>query len=295
MSKIQTRLLKICTIFIFLIMPNPSLGQISEKRLFPENKQSALLDFVAQVPSSTSTISTQAASTLGSTASTSEPATNPVTLVISLLSLGISGVVAYFSNFRKAEIKLSFGRNIIFFSVPATIRAGSSNNFAGVGFNIPITFYNWSPQGGTVHRIRLAVSRHGNDDYHDMAWTTFVRIGSGGSFEDEDLAQPIPVEGRSSVNKIIRFDWSPEEGGKQFDVQASNYELRIYGWTGNTEKPNLEYKTSFTLKQETHYRLYEKSINTTSSLPIWIPLDENEKPNQVLSANSIDRLYSNKK
>jgi len=128
-----------------------------------------------------------------------------------------------------------------------------------------------------------------------MAWTTFVRIGSGGIFEDEDLAQPIPVEGRSSLNKIIRFDWNPEEGGRQFDVQASNYELRIYGWTGDTEKPNLEYKTSFTLKKEPQYKRYEESIIKSTSLPIWIPLNENERPNQVLSANNIDRLYLNKK
>lgn len=210
--------------------------------------------------------------------------------LVSSLSLGVSGVVAYTSLLRKANIKLCFGRNIIVFPVPKIDVTTSSVTIAGVGFNLPITFYNWSPQGGTIQRIRLVVSKQNHDDFYDMTWTTFVKIGSAG-FEDDNLAQPIAVKGLSSVNQVIRFDWITELGGKPFDVQAGNYELRIYGWTKNTEKPSLEYKNSFTLKEE-DCRSLNNSVVANTSRSIWISLNENEKPNQFVSRNTIDRLYS---
>lgn len=262
-----------------------------EERVVAENRQSTS-DIVAQAP----TTNPSPSSPVGSSSSTFAQGANLAT-IISLLSLSVSVAVAYFSNFRGANIKLSFGRNIILFSVPNSILTGTSNNpvEAGVGFNIPITFYNWSPQGGTVQKIRLVIKRQGSKDYYTMTWTTFARIGSGGVVEDEDLAQPIPVEGRSSVNKIIRFYWTPEEGEKSFEVKPSDYELRIYGWTDGTKKPDLEYSTSFTIKEKTHYEKYKESVAKNASSSIWIPLDENEKPNQVLYENDIKQLYSTKK
>ncbi|NEO40141.1 MAG: hypothetical protein F6J90_28890 [Moorea sp. SIOASIH] len=216
---------------------------------------------------------------------------DPITILIALFSLLVSIAVAYTSNFRKANLKLSLGRNIIFF--PTYLVTPANKKIVGLGFNLPITFYNWSPQGGTIQRIRLVVGRKDNDNFYDMAWTTFVKIDSGGNFQDENLAQPIPVHARSSVNKIVRFDWSPELGGKEFDLQVGNYELRIYGWTQNTQKPDLKYMASFNLKDQ-HYQQYQDNIAANLNESIWVSLDENEKPNQFVSKHTIGVLYSKK-
>lgn len=218
--------------------------------------------------------------------------TDWVTIIVSILSLAVSSVVAYISILRQADIKLCFGRNIIIFPIFINVPTNNVTD-AGIGFNLPLTFYNWSPQGGTIERIRLVVGRQNdNNDFYDMTWTTFVKIGSAGNFEDDNLAQPIPVKGLSSVNKVIRFDWTYEQAGNhKFDVQAGNYELRIYGWTKNTQKPSLKYKTSFTIKDK-DYQIYKDSVSASLSRAIWISLDENEKPNQLVSRNTIDRLYS---
>lgn len=215
---------------------------------------------------------------------------NLIATVVSVLSFIVSLTVAYVSTLRRANIKLSLGRNIILFCTPINVSSGSGV-ILGVGFNLPITFYNWSPKGGTIKKMRMVIGRQNTDDSYDMIWTTFVKIGSSGNFEDENLAQPIPIKGQSSVNKIIRFDWSPDLGGQKFDVQTSNYELRIYAWVRDTEKPDLEYKASFAFKDE-HYQKFNNSVAANLSLSIWLSLDENEKPNQLVSKNTIDRLYS---
>jgi hypothetical protein len=266
------------SVFIFLLLPEPSVAQaVVVRRDF--GKEARASAFLAQLPTPSTDSSTVNSTSAGPSSS--------LATIISFLSLGVSAAVAYFSNFRQAKIGLLFSRNIVFFSLPGAV--------AGVGFNIPITFYNWSPQGGTIHRIRLVVSRQGQDDCYDMAWTTFVKIGAGGIIEDADLAQPIPVEGRSSVNKFIRFDWTSEDGGKQFDVQSGKYELDIYTWVSEAEKPNFHKKLSFVLKEEAHLKKYRESVAKNTDIPIWISLNENENPNQVLTKNTVDRLYSSKK
>lgn len=214
--------------------------------------------------------------------------TDWVTIIVSILSLAVSSVVAYISILRQADIKLCFGRNIIIF--PTLINVPTGGTIPGIGFNLPLTLYNWSPQGGTIQRIRLVVAKENHDDFYDMTWATFVKIIPAG-FEDDSLAQPIAVKGLSSVNKVIRFDWSAELGGRQFEVKPGNYELRIYGWTKNAQKHSLKYTTSFTIKDKDDLNFkHIVAANLTSS--IWIPLNENEKPNRFLSRNDIERLYS---
>jgi hypothetical protein len=214
---------------------------------------------------------------------------NMPTLLISFASLLLSLVIAYFSYFRFAEIRLLAGRNITFF--PSKVKT-ATGDIVGITFNIPITFYNWSPQGGTVYKIRLAIGRQQQGEYYDMTWTTFVKIGSGGSFEDESLAQPIPLAGKSSINKIIRFDWNPEFTGEKFDVQVGKYDLMIFGWTKNTEKPDLKYVTSFLFKDD-HYKKYENSLSN-SSLPIWLSVEDNERANTIITKARIDSFYLRK-
>lgn len=123
-----------------------------------------------------------------------------------------------------------------------------------------------------------------------MTWTTFVKIETGG-FEDDNLAQPIAIKGLSSVNKVIRFDWITELGGRQFEVKPGNYELKIYGRTKNTQKHSLKFTTSFTIKDE-NCQNFRDSVAANLSRSIWIPLNENEKPNRFLSRNDIDRFYT---
>jgi hypothetical protein len=288
---INKMLLAICTISL-LATSIKSVAQQPTNTPEPRSIKASSGALAKQSPTSLPTPS-QNILTLNDTRAVPETKkeTDWLTIVISLLSLAVSSVVAYTSSFKQANIQLCFGRNIILFPVTKINVTTSGITIAGVGFNLPITFYNWSPQGGTIQRIRLVVSKQNHNDFYDMTWTTFVKIGSAGNFEDDNLAQPIAVKGLSSINQVIRFDWINELGGNIFDLKAGNYELRIYGWTKNTEKPNLRYKNSFSLKEE-DYRIFKDSVAANLSRAIWVSLDENEKPNQLVSRNTIDRLYS---
>ena len=285
-------LLAICTITLLLTIAAKVFAPQSNHTLTPENVKPSYGAFITQQSLTLSPTPLEKRLTLNetSTVQQAKKETDWIAIIVSILSLAISSVVGYTSSLRLANIKLCFGRNIILFPVPKTHVTTSSVTMAGVGFNLPITFYNWSPQGGTIQRIRLAVAKENDDDFYDMAWTTFVKIGTDG-FEPDNLAQPIAVKGLSSVNKVIRFDWITELGGRQFEVKHGNYELRIYGWTKNTQKHSLKYTTSFTIKDEDCLN-FRESVATNLGRSIWIPLNENEKPNRFLSRNDLDRFYT---
>ena len=287
-------LLAICTISL-LITSLQSLAQPSNRTSVPENIKLSSGTYMTQQAHIISLSPSQNVLTLNdSSAVQPNKKENDwsviIATVVSTLSLVISFAVAYTSNLRPANIQLCFGRNIILFPILIDIPT-SSGTMAGTGFNLPITFNNWSPQGGTIQRMRLVVRKHDRDDCYDMTWTTFVKIGSGGNFEDESLAQPISIKGVSSVSKIIRFDWTTAQGGTKFDVEAGNYDLSIYGWTKNTQKPSLAYTQSFKI-QDNDYEIFKDSVAANLVRSIWVSLNENEKPNQCLSKNNIDRLYS---
>lgn len=82
--------------------------------------------------------------------------TDGLTLVISFFSLLVSGTVAYFAWLRNAKLQVLLGSNLNFFNSAAIIPTG--DQWGGVSFVLPITFYNWSPQGGTVQQVRSGIS-----------------------------------------------------------------------------------------------------------------------------------------
>lgn len=287
-------LLAICTISLLLITSIQSLAQPSNRTSAPENiKPSSGTSMIQQAPTLSLTPSRNilTLNDSGAVQQTKKETDWSATIatVVSMLGLGISLVVAYTSNLRPANIQLCFGRHLIFFPILIDIPT-NSQTIKGVGFNLPLTLYNWSPKGGTIQRIRLVIGRQNHDDkFYDMTWTTFVKITDVGDFVNDNLAQPIAVKGISSINKVIRFDWI-SEGSNSFEVQAGKYDLTIYGWTKNTKKPSLKHKSSLIIKDE-HCQTFKDYVASSISRPIWLSLDENEQPNQVLLRSGIERLY----
>lgn len=213
-----------------------------------------------------------------------------IPIFVSVVSLILSGTVAYFSHFRAPRIKMLVGKNIMLF--PSKVKS-VGDDILGVTFNIPLTFYNWSPQGGTIYRIRLLVGRVNQGEYYDMTWTTFVKISRSGNFEDEDLARPIPIEARSSLNKTVRFDWNPEFTGEALEIQKNiKYELRIFAWAEDKRKPNLGYSTSFILK-EREYEQYQSSISSERFNSVFVALEDDERPNTVITRARLTNFYLN--
>lgn len=210
-------------------------------------------------------------------------------LIISSLSLLVSLSVGYLAYFQAAKPKILIGSNLILFN-SATVTP-TEEVWGGVTFVLPLTFYNWSPRGGSIQQVRLIIGQKENPkEYFDMAWSNFVKFIDGITWEDEDVAQPIAISGRSSVTKFVRFDWSPL-AGETLQIKSGQYEMVILVWTnGNIEKPNLVQEQSFYITEAVNAE-YQTTVSNQMSFGFWIPINDNRRMNSTINRADINKIY----
>lgn len=209
---------------------------------------------------------------------------------ISTFSLIVSLSVAYLAYFQSAKPKLLVGSNLIVFN--SFVNTISGMVWGGITFVLPVTFYNWSPRGGSIYQVRLVIGQENNpQEYFDLAWTSFTKFIDGLTWEDEDVAQPIAVPGKDSVSKFIRFDWSPLTKEK-LHLKQGQYELILFVWLSNSDKPEICEKFSFSLTEEI-YQEFQKTVANDESLGIWISIDNSRRINNVMTKAGIEREYGN--
>jgi hypothetical protein len=123
-----------------------------------------------------------------------------------------------------------------------------------------------------------------------MIWTKFIKFSDGGTtLEVESIVHPIPIVGKSSVVKFIQFDWSPFRQ-ERIDIREGQYQLKLYAWTGNNQKPDLKETIDFIITNEQAVR-YEQSVQANEVTPIDIILGETKQPNNILTRQDIQKDY----
>lgn len=213
---------------------------------------------------------------------------NYIPISISVISIILSLSVAYLAYFKPAKIKLLVGSNLIVFN--SFINTISGKVWGGITFVLPVTFYNWSPRGGSIYQVRLAIGRPENpQQYFDLAWSNFVKFVDGVNWQDEDVAQPIAMSAKSSVNKFIRFDWNPLTSEK-FKITTGQYELFLFVWTEQSEKPSIQEMFYFTITDDI-CEIFQKTIENNESFGIWIPIDNSRRSNKVTTRIGLIREY----
>ncbi|MGK7945996.1 MAG: hypothetical protein AB4058_16150 [Microcystaceae cyanobacterium] len=163
--------------------------------------------------------------------------------------------------------------------------------WGGLSLILPLTFYNWSPAGSSIYRVRLIIGRNDNQARNfDMIWTKFIEFSDGGTnLEIESIVHPIPIAGKSSIVKFIQFDWNPFRQEK-IDIREGQYQLKLYAWTGNNQKPDLKETMNFIVTNEQAVR-YQQSVQNNETTPIDITLGETRQPNNVITRQDIENDY----
>lgn len=214
-----------------------------------------------------------------------------IPIIISLVSLVVSITVAYTAYFKPAKIQMLAGRTLIIANSFILDPQTQQPQWGGLSLILPLTFYNWSSTGSSVYRVRLIIGRNDNQARNfDMIWTKFIEFSDGGTtLEVESIVHPIPIAGKSSIVKFIQFDWSPFRQ-ERIEVKEGQYQLKLYAWTGNNQKPDLKETINFSFTNEQAVR-YQKSVQANETTPIDITLGETRQPNNVLTRQDIENDY----
>jgi hypothetical protein len=210
-------------------------------------------------------------------------------IIISAISLLTSGYVAYVAFLKGPNPEMIVGTK--FYIYPAPFLSQDGLTWGGVGFYIPITFHNWSPKGGSIIEVRIAIRRKDDPStVFDMSWNEFAKmLEDQRRWGHEGTAQPIPLQGRSSESKVIQFAWLPISE-KDFEVKSGRYNISIYAWTKAREKPNLKESFEFLIKDE-QVQEFQKAKENKNTLTIELALRENKRTNSILTESEFKQLY----
>jgi hypothetical protein len=210
-------------------------------------------------------------------------------LMISLISLGTSLAVAYFSNFKKSKPGILIASQIQMYNVP--FQAPEEIIWGGVGILIPTTFFNWSPNGGSVLECRITIAKADNpNEIFDIGWSEFSeilqterRMGNGG------FAQPIALPPNSSLTKTILFVWYPSNDNK-LTIHSGQYVMNLLVWTKSSVKPAICESFEFVITEEiaNDYNFY---LSSKSAATIDIPIREMHHLNGVLTKSQANQIY----
>jgi len=223
--------------------------------------------------------------------STDMIATNALTLIpmiISIISLLVSLIIAYLVYLRPANPKMLVNTLLSFYPMPG------NPNPSAVGFYLPITFYNWSPTGGSILEVRMIVSHTDNPSQNfDMMWLDFndtIELEDGRpKWELTGKAQPIAIPGRSSISKTIRFGWF-FYGNSPMNIREGRYRVIVLAWTHTKKKPNLKEEFFFTITNE-QMLVYQQHITNQTPLTIEVFLRENSRSNNIFTDEQVKQLY----
>jgi hypothetical protein len=210
-------------------------------------------------------------------------------LTISLISLGATLAVAYFSNFKKSRPGVLIAPQISIYNLP--FQAPEGIIWGGVGILIPTTFFNWSPNGGSVLECRITIAKADNpNEIFDIGWSAFSeilqterRMGNGG------FAQPLALPPNSSLTKTILFVWHPSNDHKLI-IQSGRYFMNLLAWTKSSAKPAISESFEFLITKElaNDYNFYLSSKNAST---IDISIREMHRPNSVLTKSQANQIY----
>lgn len=212
-----------------------------------------------------------------------------IPILISVISLCATLVVAYFSNFKKSKPGVLIGSQMSMYPVPFNGPEGII--WGGTGILMPMTFFNWSPNGGSIMECRIAIARVDNpNEIFDISWTEFSemlqnerRMGYGG------FAQPIPLPPKSSLTKTILFLWPPSDNNK-LPVNPGRYVLNVLVWTKSSPKPSIIESFEFSISDQIS-NAYNFYLNNKNPSTVDISIREIHRSNDVLTKSQAKEIY----
>jgi len=209
-------------------------------------------------------------------------------LVISIISLVVSLVSTYFSTFKKSRPGVLISSQVEIYNAPAMTAEGTL--WGAVGVYIPMTFFNWSPNGGSIVESRIALSRLDNpNEIFDFTWAEFqAMLQTERRMGYEGFAQPIPLSPNSSMSKTVLFIWYPAE--KSLTINPGRYTLDILFWTSQSTAPDIRQTFEFSIadKQAEDFNYYLKNQNPAT---VAITIRELSRPNSVLTKEQSNKIY----
>jgi len=128
----------------------------------------------------------------------------------------------------------------------------------------------------------------------DLSWSEFSGIATDHTtlqrrWQTESVAQPISLEGHSSISKTVLFAWDPRTT-EDLSLSPGQYKLRLLAWTDELAEADMQVKIPFRISKEKSAE-FEKNQSEEYPLTVDVPLGESRRDNNIMTRDQVDSLY----
>lgn len=222
-----------------------------------------------------------------------QPAISYFALIMSFLSFVLSGWIAYRAHLGSAKPGIAIGRSLEFYPLPRL--TPSEPEWGGVGFYVPMTFYNRGARACSIREVRMIIQlKEYPTRCFDIAWTEFAKVSTYPEtlqrfFETKSKAHPIALDGHSSTSETVQFAWDPRTND-DMDLSSGQYEFTLLVWTDDGDQPIIRETFPFRISGEKEAE-FKKNIENRMPLTIDVPIGESRRNNSVLTREQANQLY----
>ena len=195
---------------------------------------------------------------------------------ISVLSLIVSIIVLYLTQLQKPNISFHLGSTL-----------GFCHLEGGFELYTPITFLNTAQRTGLVRKCAVLVSFPNYPTRsHYIEWTEFSDYDAEKrEWFRAEFAGPLPVPGRASENRMVRFKW--HQGDVAF--AAGVYHITFYVWLRGSRRPEITSSHTGELSEQNAADLSQFKAENKSRIR-YFTVDEEIESNKLLTSHEVSTL-----
>jgi hypothetical protein len=183
-----------------------------------------------------------------------------VAVGISALSLCLSLVTLYLTQFKPANVKVSTGPYIhLFYTKEARPLV-----------YLPVVFHNDSPTKAIVYRAFLEI-KDTKGDHFALKWLGSVKIDLSFNYTDTAVSGPFKIDGYETIPNALSFFWVNAEGLPSLDWLEGDYDLKLHVWTSDSTKPDYTVTDQLHITSDEAKLMADKkrdADNTSRFLPL---------------------------
>jgi len=205
-----------------------------------------------------------------------------ISLGVSIISLLIAGAALYFSQLRRARIKVILGPEI-------EIYHHDYEHGTSTGFIVPVSFLNDTPSAGNVMKSAVVLTKNGfEEERFYMQSLKFDALNEGsGKWEHEEDARPIVISARNGTHKNMWCMWHAFNQKKLF-ISQGKYELAFYFWV--SERSRLSKITKSFYVNEEIERVFRELRDKKQTNSLKFVLEKELEFNKLMNNDEYSKL-----
>lgn len=208
-----------------------------------------------------------------------------ISIAIASLSLAISFATLYFSQLAGPNVVANIGPYIKVFN-------SDYEKGIATGIYVPVSFFNKTVRSSVVKKTAVEIFLKKNDQKRYVIFgKQYSELdSSSNSWKMRDIAYALPILGKSSIQKTIKYNWDLENQEKLF-FEEGVYTFNFMYWIEGKENP--ESQSHELVFDSAAIKKLDEFIKNKKSTTVDVMLNRQMPLNKLMTKHESERMIGN--